>query len=78
MSTIQVYSRNVCGVSRTYAANPDQALALQTLTSGATLSDAHLRALVALGFTIEQVPDPRGNLHPVMSAALASAGFPQR
>ena len=58
--TIRVYSRLVYGQPKVYVLDPVQADALSTLTNGArTLESRHLRALEALGFTIEQVPDPR-------------------
>lgn len=59
MNTIQVYTRNVYGSLKVYAANPEQAKALAVLTNGAkTLEHRHLQALESLGFLIEQVSDP--------------------
>ncbi len=60
MSTvIPVFVRSVYGVSRTYPANADQALALHELTGQRTLDARHVRALAQLGFTLSTVADPK-------------------
>jgi hypothetical protein len=56
---IQVYSRNVYGIDRTYAIDPLVSDSLQTLTGQRTLSAAQLDALRELGHRIELVHDPR-------------------
>lgn len=59
MSSILVYTRNVYGVPKVYAADPSQAAHLSVLTGARTLEHRHLQALEALGHAIEQVPDPK-------------------
>jgi hypothetical protein len=56
---IKVFHRNNYGTVRTYAADPDQALALHELTGTRTLEARHLRALQSLGFTLASVADPK-------------------
>jgi len=59
-TTITVYERSVYGSPKIYAADPNQARALSTLTNGAkTLEHRHLCALEALGFAIVGVSDPK-------------------
>lgn len=62
MSTIQVFTRNVYGKPTVYAADANQAQALAQLTGCKTLEHRHLQGLEALGFTLTQVPDPKGAL----------------
>ena len=56
---LPIFTRRACGVVRTYAANPQQALALHELTGTNTLSATQLRALAQLGFTLSTVADPK-------------------
>ena len=61
--SIKVYTRSVYGRTLIYAADKSQAQALRTLTNGATtLESRHIAALESLGFTVEQVPDPKSAL----------------
>ena len=62
MPTITVYTRSVYGQLKVYAANPEQAKHLSTLTGARTLEHRHLAALESLGFTVSQVPDPQSAL----------------
>lgn len=63
--TIKVYSRSVYGRTLLYSADVTQAKHLQALTGAKTLEHRHLIALEALGFTIQQVPDPASWLAPL-------------
>lgn len=58
-TTIQFYSRSAYGVDRLYLVDIEQAELIRTLTRRKTIEIADLRALQNLGFTVQQVADPR-------------------
>lgn len=72
-NVIKVYSRSVYGRTLLYSADLAQAKHLQALTGAKTLEHRHLIALEALGFTIQQVPDPSSGCYSFPSAPLAVA-----
>lgn len=67
MKTIKVYTRYVYGRPLVYAAIPEQAEPLATLTGAKTLESRHITALQRLGFTVELVPDPASVIAPLMA-----------
>lgn len=69
--TLSVYVRNVYGNECIYAADAEQARILRALTSSKTLLPSHVEALTALGFTFQQVPDPKA---PKLGAELFALG----
>jgi len=56
---ISVYVRNVYGIQHVYVSDAELAATLAKLTRSKTLLPEHIDALKTLGFTFEQVPDPR-------------------
>lgn len=69
---IQVYIRNTYGNLLVYIADTEQAATVRKLTGSKTLTVEHTEALTALGFTFEQVPDPRA---PKLGAELFAIGL---
>ncbi len=55
---IDIYTRSVYGIDRTYVADPDMARAIAGLTGAKTLESRHVAALRALGFTFRAVLPP--------------------
>jgi len=60
--TVRVFIRSVYGAPLVYVSDHAQAEALHALTGCATLTERHVRALRALGFTVEQEQDPQSVL----------------
>ncbi len=78
LPTIRVFTRSTYGQTRIYVdacANQSanvQAQMLARLTGTLTLTESHVSALRALGFTVEQVPDPRMTLPSLPVASLVT------
>lgn len=60
--TIPFFVRSVYGRDNIYIADETQSALVSTLTGLKTVSNSQLRALSALGLTLEQVPDPRSTV----------------
>ena len=60
--TITFFVRSVYGRDNIYIADETQAALVSTLTGLKTVSNSQLCALSSLGFTLEQVPDPRSTV----------------
>ena len=57
-TVIHYYIKSVYGANKYYIANPDQASAIATLTRRKTVDASDMKALEAMGYTLERVHEP--------------------
>ena len=58
--TIEYYTKNVYGVDKIYLADEHQKRAVQLLTGNKTLTREAYKGLKMLGYTLEEVLEPKG------------------
>lgn len=59
MDTIEFYRKDIYGKENLYIADPKKAQLVQMISRRKTIDMSDLKALVGLGFRIEEVPAPR-------------------